>query len=238
MSSPLRSIRIVKVEERPMDAWLDMSLRQLREGEVRFYKVNDPVTGKWLFKVCPDKEMRRAMVKALKCPPGRRFAQLEGSTMLFQRSPKLEGLYYGVVSVSYIDENGRLRRNVVEELDEIPKVLQENFEVKPYEEVIGKKAPGKKLVVLCKEGDDRAMITLFLLERAWPVSEITPELGLLSRRILTLIKRLERTSVEDLYKAAEEEYNLSRETVDDLLSILERENEILRLEDKYVKSRR
>jgi len=237
MNSPLKSIRVVKVEERPRDAWLDMSLRQLREGEVRFYNVKDPVTGRWLFKVCPDEELHRAIVKALKCPPGKTFAQLEGSTMLFQRSPKLEGLYYGVVSVSYIDENGRLRRNVVESLEEVPKVVRENFEIKTYEEAVGKKAPGKRLVVLCREGDEKAMITLFLLERAWPVSEIKPELALLSRKILTLVKRLERASIDDLYEKAEGKYGLSRETVDDLLSILEREKEILRLGDGYVKSR-
>ncbi|RJS84241.1 hypothetical protein CW702_02770, partial [Candidatus Bathyarchaeota archaeon] len=162
MSSLLKSVRIVKAEDRPRDAWVDMSLRQLREGRVRIYSVNDPVTGKWLFKVCEDLEMHRTIIKALKCPPGRLFAQLEGSTMLFQKCSRRKGYYYDVVSISYEDENGRLRRNVVESFDEIPEPLKSNFEVSTYEEVTGHKAPGKKLVVLCREGDEKSMILLFL----------------------------------------------------------------------------
>ncbi|HIE13754.1 TPA: hypothetical protein EYP70_00615 [Candidatus Bathyarchaeota archaeon] len=235
MNSVLKSIRIVRVEERPNDAWLDMSLRQLREGKARIYHVNDPLTGKWLFKVCLDIEMKRTIVKALKCPPGRLFAQLEGSTMLFQECPLREGYYYDVISISYPDKSGRLRRNIVEELAEIPVHLRDNFEVLFYEDVTGKKAPGKKLVVVCKENDEKAMILLFLLQRAWPISEINPDQMIYISKILNLIKNLERASIEDLYREAKEKFNLRKEIVDMILTFLEKENKIERPEEDYVK---
>ncbi len=237
MDSVLKSIRIVRVEERPNDAWLDMSLRQLREGKVRIYHVNDPLTGKWLFKVCLDIEMKRTIVKALKCPPGKLFAQLEGSTMLFQECPLRDGYYYDVISISYPDKTGRLRRNIVEGLAEIPDHLKNNFEILFYEDVTGKKAPGKKLVVLCKENDEKAMILLFLLQRAWPISEINPDQATYLSRILNLIKTLERASIEDLYREAKEKFNLRKETVDTVLTLLERENKIERPDEGYVKTK-
>jgi len=170
----LKQIRITKIEDRPEDAWFDLSLRQLRKGEVRFYRVEDFLTGKWLFKVCLDKEFRKVMVKALKCPPGRRFSQLEGNTMLFQRS-EIEGLLYDVVSLTYADETDRLHREIVASADEIPAIIRENFEVRSYEETTGKRAPGKYWVTLTKEGDEKSMITLFLLERSWNLSPLPPE---------------------------------------------------------------
>ena len=84
----MKSIKISLQEERTEDAWFDLSLRELRSGEVRFYKAYDLQTGKWLFKICVDQENSRSMVKAIKCPPGKLFSQLEGATMLFQKSLK------------------------------------------------------------------------------------------------------------------------------------------------------
>ncbi len=170
----LKRIRITRVEYRPKDAWFDLSLRELREGEVRFYRVNDFLTGKWLFKSCSDKELGKVIVRALKCPAGRRYSQLEGNTMLFQKST-IDGLLYDVISLTYADETDRLRRKVVNSLEEIPDVIKEKFTVKSYEEATGKRAPGKKWVTLTKEGDEKEMITLFLLERAWSLSQASPD---------------------------------------------------------------
>jgi len=227
----------VKVEERARDAWLDMSLRMLREGEVRFYRVKDPVTGEWLFKVCPDVEKNRVIVKALKCPPGRGFAQLEGSTMLFQKSA-VNGFYYDVISLSYIDEDGRLRRNIISNIEDVPNVLKENFDVKAYEEATGKRAPGKRLVTLCREGDEKAMIVLFLVERAWPISPIPPEIVAKTHDLLGLIKELEKAEVEEVYQRAEELYGLPKKEVDVLLGSLERNGKIECFEGGYVKTKR
>ncbi len=170
----LKRIKVTRIEDRPEDAWFDLSLRQLREGEVRFYRVRDFLTGEWLFKACSDKELGKVMVRALKCPSGRRFAQLEGNTMLFQKSA-IEGLLYDVISLTYADETDRLRRKVVSSVDDIPAVIRENFEIKSYEEATGKRAPGKYWVTLTKEEDEKTMVTLFLLERAWSLSPVSPE---------------------------------------------------------------
>jgi hypothetical protein len=170
----LKEIRIVKTEERASDAWYDMSLRQLRNGVVCFYRVRDFLTGEWLFKTCRDSELGKVMVKAVKCPVGIRFAQLEGNTMLFQQSQK-EGWLYDIVSLAQADENDRVTRKVAGFIQEVPIIIRENYVTKPYEEATGKKAPGKHLVTLTKSEDEKAMITLFLLERAWTLSPITPE---------------------------------------------------------------
>jgi hypothetical protein len=170
----LKQIRITKIEERANDAWYDMSLRQLRNGRVCFYRVRDFLTGEWLFKTCRDSGLGKVMVKAVKCPVGTRFAQLEGNTMLFQRSQK-EGWLYDIISLARADENDRVTRKVVDSLDEVPVVIRESYEVGPYEGATGKKAPGKHWVTLTKADDEKAMITLFLLERAWALSTVAPE---------------------------------------------------------------
>ncbi len=231
----LRQIKVTRIEERPEDAWFDLSLRQLREGEVRFYRVRDFLTGEWLFKVCSDKELDRIMVRVLKCPPGRRFAQLEGNTMVFQKSG-IQGLLYDVISLTYADENDRVRRRVVESMEDIPSMIRENFEIKSYEEATGKKVPGKYWVTLSKEGDEKVMVILFLLERAWPLSPFSPEAGLKTINLMALIKELEKAKTEDIYRVAKEQFGIGKEEVDALLTSLERKGQIKRPEEGYIKS--
>ena len=228
-------IQIRKVEERDKDYWVDMSLRKLREGKVRYYRVKDELTGRWLFKICRDDEMQRVIVKALKCPAGGGFVQLEGRTMLFQKGIP-EGYYYDVISLSYMDEEERLRRNVLNNMDEVPQVIKENFKVMTYEEATGKKIVGKRLVVLCEEKDEKSMILLFLIQRAWPISKIPSEIGMKASDLLRLIKELEKARLEEIYQAAEHQFKLGRENVDMLLDLLEKEGTIRRLED-YIKTK-
>jgi hypothetical protein len=94
--------------------------------------------------------------------------------MVFQPSV-VEGILYDVISLTQADENEKLSRKVIQSTKGIPATIKENYQVKPYEEATGKTAPGKHLVTLSKIADQKTMITLFLLERAWPLSKITPE---------------------------------------------------------------
>ena len=228
-------IRIRKVEERDKDYWVDMSIRRLRQGKVRYYRVKDELTGNWLFKVCRDDEMERVIVKALKCPPGGGFVQLEGRTMLFQKG-LIEGYYYDVISLSYMDEEERLRRNVLDNIDDVPEIIKENFKVMKYEEVTGKKIVGKRLVVLCEENNEKDMILLFLIQRAWPISRIPLEIGMRASDLLELIRELEKAKIDEIYEAAENKFKLERENIDMLLKLLEREGTIQRIED-YIKTK-
>ena len=228
-------IKVTQIEDRPQDAWFDLSLRQLREGKVRFYRVRDFLTGEWLFKACSDKELGKVTVRALKCPPGRRFAQLEGNTMVFQKS-EIHGWLYDVISLAYADEKDQVRRKVVESVEEIPATIREHFEIKSYEEATGKKAPGKYWVTLCKDGDEKAMITLFLLERAWPLSPVSPEVRLKTINLLAIIKELEKVKTEDIYRAANEQFGIGKEEVDSILASLEKRGQIERLEEGYIKT--
>ena len=170
----LNYVKVRKVEARSNDVWYDMSLRQLRSGEVSFYAVKDFLTGEWLFKLCNDKENGKIIVKAVKCPAGIHFSQLEGKSMVFQDS-LVDGMLYDVISLTEIAENDRLRRNVVSSIEEVPAVIRENYEIKAYEAATGKKAQGKHLVTLSKRENKKELVTLFVLERAWGLSESSPE---------------------------------------------------------------
>ena len=161
------------METRPEDFWYDMSFRQLRVGEVSFFSVKDFLTGEWLFKLSNDVKIGKVTVTAVKCPAGVRFSQLEGKTMVFQES-QIKGMLYDVISLTEFDENNRLKRNVVSSLEEVPDFIKENFEIISYEEATGKKAPGKYLVTLHKKGDENMLVTLFVLERAWGLSDLLP----------------------------------------------------------------
>ncbi|UCC58425.1 MAG: hypothetical protein JSW14_00400 [Candidatus Bathyarchaeum sp.] len=170
----LKYIKVRRIETRPDDTWYDMSLRQMRKGEVNFYRVKDFLTGDWLFKLCKDKELGKILVKAVKCPAGILYAQLEGKTMVFQES-NIEGMLYDVLSLTQADENDKLKRKIVSSIEEVPPIISENYTIKPYEEATGKRAPGKHLVTLCKRENEKAIVTLFILERAWSISKSTPE---------------------------------------------------------------
>jgi len=191
----LKNIKVKRVETRPQDAWYDMSLRQLRNGEVNFYRAKDFLTGNWLFKLCIDNEQEKILVKAVKCPAGIRFAQLEGRTMVFQKS-KIEGMLYDVISLTQADENDKVSRKIVSSIDEVPAIIRENYEIKPYEEATGKKAPGKHLVTLTKQGNKKEIVTLFLLERAWGLSQSNPEEKLKEKEEKQLKKKATKKEVD------------------------------------------
>jgi hypothetical protein len=170
----LKHIKVKLTENRPNDVWYDMTLRELRNGEVRFYQVNDFLTGDWVFKLCKDTELGKIMVKAVKCPAGVRFSQLEGNSMLFQKSTNGDMLY-DLISLTNLEAGDKLKRSVVASLDEIPAVIKENYQIATYEEATGKKAPGKNFVTLSRPDDEKMMVTLFVLERAWGLSHDSPD---------------------------------------------------------------
>jgi hypothetical protein len=227
----VKSIKISLQEERPEDAWFDLSLRELRAGEVRFYKANDLQTGQWLFKICIDEENSRSMIKAIKCPPGKLFSQLEGATMLFQKSREPD-LYYDIISLTQVGQEEKVHREVVKTLEEIPATIRDNFEVKTYEEATGKKIPNGYFVTLSKKGDDKAMITLFLLERA---RTLPPEERQKSMDLMALIKELQKTSITDLGNITSEQFNVDKEKLNQLLAELENKGKIKRLDENFVK---
>jgi hypothetical protein len=226
----VKSIRISLQEERVDDAWFDLSLRELRAGEVRFYKADDLQTGKWLFKVCVDKENSRSMVKAIKCPPGKLFSQIEGATMLFQKS-LTTGMYYDIISLTTVDGEGKVHREVVKSAEEVPAAIKDNFEVKGYDEATGKKLPGNHLVTLSKSDDEKAMITLFILERA---RTLPPEERQRSMDLMALIKQLQKTSIIDLNNITSETFNVDREVLNKMLSDLEARGKIKRVDENFV----
>jgi rubrerythrin len=191
----LKHLKVRRIETRPQDAWYDMSLRQLRKGEVNFYRVKDFLTGNWLFKLCTDKEQGKILVKAVKCPAGIRFAQLEGKTMVFQKS-KIEGMLYDIISLTQADENDKVSRKIVSSIDEVPAIIRENYEIRTYEEATGKKAPGKHLVTLTKQENKKEIITLFVLERAWGLSESNPEEKLKEKEEKLLKKKTTKKEVD------------------------------------------
>jgi hypothetical protein len=227
----VKSIKISLQEERTNDSWFDLSLRELRAGEVRFYKASDPQTGQWLFKVCVDRENSRSMVKAIKCPPGKLFSQLEGATMLFQKSLNSD-LYYDIISLTQVDEKGSVHRAVVKTQEEIPATIRDNFQIKNYNEATGKKFPGTHLVTLTKKDDEKEMITLFLLERA---RTLPPEERQRTMDLFGVIKEMQKTSITDISNIVSETFNIDRASLEKLLSDLEDKGKIKRLDENFVK---
>jgi len=225
-------MKIALLEERQEDAWFDLSLRQLRVGEVRFYKIDDLLTGKWLFKVCIDKENYKIIVKAIKCPAGILFSQLEGATMLFQKSIINDDLFYDVISLTHVDGEGRVRREIAKSIEDVPSVIRENFAVKQYEEATGKKLPNY-LVTLSKRDNEKDMITLFLLQRAWTLPQEEKQKNM---NLMALIKKLEKTSVAEIRNIASEQFGIEKDALDSLLIDLEAKGKITRLDDGYVKA--
>src|SRR3972149_86175 len=112
-------MKILLFEERQEDAWFDLSLRQLRVGVVRFYRVDDLLTGKLLFKICVDREAQKSIS---------------------------DDLFYDIVSLTHVNGEGRVRRDIAQRIEEVPSVIRENFDVKTYEEATGKKLPANYLV--------------------------------------------------------------------------------------------
>ena len=172
-----------------------MSLRQVRVGEISFFSVKDFLTGEWLFKLSNDTKIGKVTVTAVKCPPGILFSQLEGKSMVFQDS-QFEGMLYDVISLTEFDENNRLKRNVVSTFEEVPDFIKKNFVIRSYEEATGKKAPGKYLVTLTKKNDESMLVTLFVLERAWGLSNTLPEEKLNELKQLRHKKKVSKKEVD------------------------------------------
>jgi hypothetical protein len=236
MSEVTKKIRVTLAEERPQDAWFDFSLRQLRDGAVRYYRVTDFLTGDWLFKICIDPETGKVIVKAVKCPSGRLYAQFEGDTMLFQRGAK-EGALYDVISLSYTDEEGRIRRRVAQTMEDVSEIIRANFTVCGYEEGVGKPPPpGRGVVTLTKDGDFKEMIILFLLERVWPLAPITPEVAWKADDVLSVIRELEYARVDEVYPRLKEKLGIGEEEFQKILQTLEAEKRIVRPEEGHVKT--
>ena len=151
--------------------------------------------------------------------------------MLFQKSI-FPNLYYDIVSLTQVDGKGKVHREVVKTMEEIPAAIKDNFQVKTYEQATGRKAPGNHLVTLSKKDDDREMITLFLLERA---RTLPPEERQKNMDLLSLIKELQKTSITDLGNITGEQFNISRESLNKLLADYEKKGKIKRLDDNFVK---
>jgi hypothetical protein len=256
LAEMINGIKISLVEERALDAWIDFSLRQVREGLVRFYRARDFLTGDWLFKTCIDNEFRKLVVKAVKCPPGRLFAQFEGDTMVFQKSAQ-ENLLYDVISTSYIDEKGRVRRKMTTCVEEVPQLITERFQIMKHGEATNRQTPVQdKLVTLTSEDDHKSPILLFLLQRVWPLSPRKPEeaytayniseearhtkktQNLGKKSLLSIIKRSEKAKLEDIYLESSANLGMSQEETESAITELEKERLILRFEPDYLKTRR
>lgn len=154
--------------------------------------------------------------------------------MLFQKS-LIDGQFYDIISLTSADENDRLSRKVVQRIEDVPDTIKQNFKISSYEEATGKKVPGKSWVTLSAKDDEKGMITLFLLERGWTLSPVSPEEKSRTVSLLALIKGLEKAEIKDVCRAAKAEFGIDEEEVYAIIASLESKGQIRRLEDEYVK---
>ena len=120
-------LKIRLLERREEDTWFDLGKRELRSGEVCFYKINDVLTGEWLIKTCLDDT--KIILKANKCPSGHLISQLENQSMIFQKS-LVSNMYYGVISTTYVDEKQRVKRKSISSLDDVPPSIRNFYDIK------------------------------------------------------------------------------------------------------------
>ncbi len=136
--------------------------------------------------------------------------------MLFQKSLNFD-LYYDIISLTQVDDKGSIHREVVKTREEIPATIRDNFSIKNYSEATGKKLPVTHLVTLTKKDDEKAMITLFILERArtLPLEERRKTMDL-----IRLIKEMQKTSKTEVSNVVSETFTVDRPTLDKLLADL------------------
>jgi hypothetical protein len=120
----------------------------------------------------------------------------------------------------------------VKTLEEIPASIRDNFEIKEYNAATGKKIPGTHLVTLTKKDDEKAMITLFILERA---RTLPPEERQKTMDLFGLIKEMQKTSITEVSNVVSETFNVDRAALEKLLSALEERGKIKRLDENFVK---
>ena len=142
--------------------------------------------------------------------------------MLFQKSLNSD-LYYDIISLTKVDGNGSVHREVVKTAEEIPASIKDNFTVKDYAEVTGKKLPGNHLVTLTRKDEEKDMITLFILERA---RTLPPEERQKSMDLLGMIKEMQKTSITEVGNIVSETFNIDRAALDRLLAELETEGKL------------
>jgi len=242
-------IKIFFVEKREGDVWFDFVTRTLRRGEVQYYRAKDVVSGTWLFKVSIDKEFGKTLIKVSMCPPGVVYPQLEGDTMVFQKS-LLEGCMYDTISLSHVEENGSVRKKNAGTAEELPTWITGDM-VESYEKATGKKPTyGRGLVTVVREDDYKAMIKFFLMEKAWPLGKIPTENEMKEieeakkatvpselRNVLRTIKKLEMAEDESIFSAFKTKFNLERGQAEIMLAELERDGKITHPKLGYTKRR-
>lgn len=222
-------LKIRLLERREEDTWFDLGKRELRSGEVCFYKINDMLTGEWLIKTCLDNT--KIILKANKCPSGHLISQLENQSMIFQKS-LVSNMYYGVISTTYVDEKQRVRRKSINSLDDVPSLIRNFYDVKTYEEATGRKTR-KNLVTLVYKNNVKDMMNLFIQQKAWPLLLINYMDLIQIMEIEEILKDLERVNIEDIYTKLTETIEVKE--INKILDILERRGKIKYLNSKYIK---
>lgn len=161
---------LVRMVEKRYDAWLDIALREIREGPVYFFEVEDPKTGLWLVKIVKDSELGKIILTVRKRPPGKIFAQLENKSIILKPCSNSSFVYHPLRVTYAIGDKLRTRR--VSGINQVPIEIRRRYKLNKYEEAtnIAKPPPflKGKVVVVIKNDDFEGMAKLFILEKVWP----------------------------------------------------------------------
>ncbi len=161
---------LVRMVEKRYDAWLDIALREIREGPAYFFEVEDPKTGIWLLKIVKDSESGKIILTVRKRPPGKVFAQLENKSITLKPCPNSSFLYHPLRVTFATDDKLRTKR--VSRINQVPIEIRREYQLSKYEEAtnIAKPPPflKGKVVVLIENDDFESMARLFLFEKVWP----------------------------------------------------------------------
>lgn len=153
--------------------WYDHSLKRLLKGTVYAY------TFEWkelscVLNVRISEDKSRAQVNLVSSSKADIISkQLTEKTLLFQKS-KIPNYLYIPLSIAYVDKFGRIHYNRVSNVNDVPEVLRDNFELRKYDDVappelIRSRNPNLgKISVIVEDNNPEKMALLYAFTRILP----------------------------------------------------------------------
>lgn len=161
----------IKFLEKKEGEWYDMGVRQVLQGVIYAFEYKDDTSGRWLLnvKIC-EGAGRAVAIAATSERTTWIHDQIKRKTDVFNACIDRQ-TYYHPLGISYI-EKGRLHYKRIDELDDVPNEIRNNFDLSKYEDV-SPVAPSKtfrrKLVAVVRQDDAEKMALLFAFEKIRPV---------------------------------------------------------------------
>lgn len=157
--------------------WFDAGLRRRVRGTIYQYEIQDSRSGWSTIEVCTSESPPKAIVRLVNSEQiGGVYEQLRQKTDVFQPCREDAETYYHPLKVGYLDELGRLHYHRPSEMEEVPREIEQSYQLDLYENVALHSECTSfrgKLVVLVPKSDLEQMARLFILEMVHPIFDVS-----------------------------------------------------------------